>query len=692
MKKSYQKLAQKSLAGALVATIALTGASPLISAKTAPNVVATQATQNMTAKEFVALIKTTAFTDATYKALKPTITKASLDRLKGILDTYGYIDTPDEEEAAELYSKAKSLFPQFAYEKATNQLQNLETAVEKPNFDVKVLDQVDQVKLALYDVEDKANYAIVIGKYNAIYDTLNQKIEAYITTTIDGFYTDNTRTKIDPNADLSGVYMLPDIFDYVSDSAISDKLNQAYNQLIQDISNPEKEEEAQMTEKVANLFTGESKTVLQPSVTLEMIKALEAEVNAMENETMKATLMRDIKLAYSLLPAETVGPQHPGYVAQVEKAINALFTTSEQTALKPGIRDREIGNVEIEVGFITQADVKARLLKVIDKAYTLYFTSFSPEYAPLDALVSGLFTDSSETFLKNGVKYEQISDVKARVRVADIHAVSRQKLNKRLDHAQSLLTEGGIQKPTIQPYTEQDAYITGKTSANTAYVGLFIDGKRVKLASVVSGGDYQISALGFNLNAGTNFEIRGYTKNNTPSDPAKAVVQAPAEDAYKLTANQLAANDTFVTGEVGSGVDSVRLVVDGVVVKTGQITDSTYKITTAGYVKETSTVQVIGLKGRVEMARTNVSKAFLRANVSAITTKDDMVTGSIQAGTGTKIRLSINNVAIRTAPIQADGTFQSYIGKQTAGTEVKVEVFEGSAYNQARTTIVKVIK
>ncbi|MBC2069252.1 toxin Cry1Ac domain D-VI-related protein [Listeria booriae] len=166
-------------------------------------------------------------------------------------------------------------------------------------------------------------------------------------------------------------------------------------------------------------------------------------------------------------------------------------------------------------------------------------------------------------------------------------------------------------------------------------------------------------------------------------DKAESILNA----SYNLTANDTTLKAANITGTVGSGITIVRLAVDGIVKKTGKVNaDGTYTIATDSLLTAGAKIEVIGYESTTEMVRktvtiTNDEKPVLEG----MTVDSDSIKGSVTAGSATIFRVSVNGVASKTGTIAADGKFQSSIGKQVAGTVVKIEIKDSTGgYSTSR--------
>ncbi|MBC2327193.1 toxin Cry1Ac domain D-VI-related protein [Listeria booriae] len=166
-------------------------------------------------------------------------------------------------------------------------------------------------------------------------------------------------------------------------------------------------------------------------------------------------------------------------------------------------------------------------------------------------------------------------------------------------------------------------------------------------------------------------------------DKAESILNA----SYNITANDTTLKAANITGTVGNGITIVRLAVDGIVKKTGKVnTDGTYAIATDSLLTAGAKIEVIGYESTTEMVRktvtiTNDEKPVLEG----MTVDSDSIKGSVTAGSATIFRVSVNGVASKTGTIAADGKFQSSIGKQAAGTVVKIEIKDSTGgYSTSR--------
>ncbi|MBC6129744.1 hypothetical protein HCA00_13105 [Listeria booriae] len=426
-----------------------------------------------------------------------------------------------------------------------------------------------------------------------------------------------------------------------------------------------------------------SSDAIKASTDQDAIDNAQAEIDKIKDSALKVDLQKDLDRAQELLDARNAATEQAKQDA-AKKAVDELFNnnTPSSNAIKPVTDQAAIDAAKALVNKVTDSTVKAALQADVDKAQSL-----------LDAkkAVDELFNNNtpSSNAIKPVTDQAAIDAAKALVNKVTDSAV-KVALQADVDKAQSLLDakNSALTKPVLDAYHITDEYVTGKVDANTATVELYINGVRSKI-STPTNGELKLYAQGFGLKVGDTFEVRPVDAKGNKGPAATGTVLGAA---LNLTTNDAGLSATTVTGTVGDGVTSVRLSIDGTIVKVGQINaDGTYSIATNNLIKPSSKVEVLGYVDKTEMVRKAVNIVNDEKPVlSALTVDDDTVKGSVTAGSAVGFRVSINGVATKTGTIAADGTFQSSIGKQPLGTVVKIEVRDSAGYNSYRTASVTV--
>ncbi|MBC2175061.1 hypothetical protein HCB27_00420 [Listeria booriae] len=528
-------------------------------------------------------------------------------------------------------------------------------------------------------------------KSNPVNVTVGKSPLELATGAVDNLFTDQTHTALADGVNQDIIDASQALVDALPAGPIKEELQRDIDhaqKLLDDKIKEEQQNQAQ--EALDQLFTDPTHTALAPETTQEVIDAAKELISALPNGSDKDEMQREVDKAQALLDAKVAAEK----VQAAEESLDALFEDQTHTNLADGVTQADIDAAQALIDEIpsSEAAQKAELQVELDKAQALLDAKQNAEElkAAQDA-VDELFADDAHSQLADGVTKEVIDSAKEVVNNLPA-GPEKDNLLEAIEKAEELLEEQtAIGAPTIATYTERDAFVTGKAGRNTSYVGLFVDGVRVKLATPDANGNYKLAATGFALTAGKVFEVRAYGAGNVAGPGTNATVQAATGAGYNLTASDVARDSDYITGEIGSSMNVVKLSVNGTIVKVGQITNGTYKIAVKGLVQAGDTVQVVGYNDRTEVKRVNVNVLTVeKVRITAMTAQDELLKGSVEPGSATRVRISINGVAMKTAPIQADGTFTSSIGRQAAGTVIKVEVYEANGYNEARSNTMTV--
>ncbi|MBC1936343.1 hypothetical protein HCA69_08185 [Listeria grandensis] len=520
-------------------------------------------------------------------------------------------------------------------------------------------------------------------------------------TIVNELFTDSTKTIIKTTTTQTTIDAAQAIVNKVTDATVRAELQKDID-TAQSLLNAKNEQTKQTTANTAvkELFTNNdpSSNSIKTTTDQKAIDNAQKTIDVLASGSVKDGLQADLDKAQNLLDAskaQAAADQSQKAVASY--AVNQLFVnnTPSSDAIKASTDQDAIDNAQAEIDKIKDSALKVDLQKDLDRAQELLDArNAATEQAKQDAAkkaVDELFNNNtpSSNAIKPVTDQAAIDAAKALVNKVTDSAV-KVALQADVDKAQSLLDakNSALTKPVLDAYHITDEYVTGKVDANTATVELYINGVRSKI-STPTNGELKLYAQGFGLKVGDTFEVRPVDAKGNKGPAATGTVLGAA---LNLTTNDAGLSATTVTGTVGDGVTSVRLSIDGTIVKVGQINaDGTYSIATNNLIKPSSKVEVLGYVDKTEMVRKAVNIVNDEKPVlSALTVDDDTVKGSVTAGSAVGFRVSINGVATKTGTIAADGTFQSSIGKQPLGTVVKIEVRDSAGYNSYRTASVTV--
>ncbi|MBC1435198.1 hypothetical protein HB848_07570 [Listeria rocourtiae] len=665
------------------------------------------------------------FTDASKTGIKPVTDQAAIDAAQALVNK---VTDPTVKAALQAdVNKAQSLLDaknataaeqakQDAAKKAVDELFNNNTPASnaiKPVTDQAAIDAAQDLVNKVTDPTAKAALQADVDKAQDLLDARNQAdrdqkaIASYL---VNQLFQNNTPTSdaIKPTTDQASIDAaqaeINKIVDPTVKAELQKNLDRAQELLDQRNAAANQAKQDAAKKAVDELFNNNtpSSNAIKPTTDQAAIDAAQDLVNKVTDPATKAALQADVDKAQSLLDAKkAAAAAEQAKQDAAKKAVDELFNnnTPSSNAIKPTTDQAAIDAAQALVNKVTDPAAKAALQADVDKAQSLLDAkNAAAEQAKQDAAkkaVDELFNNNtpSSNAIKPTTDQAAIDAAKALVnKVTD--PATKAALQANVDKAQNLLDakNAALTAPKLNPYAITEDYITGKVDANTATVELYINGVRSKV-STPTNGDFKLYAKGFGLQIGDTFEVRPVdaTGKKGPATTGTVLAKSPSA-TYGLTANDAGMNAKNITGVAGNGFTTVRLAIDGVIVKVGQINaDGTYSIATDNKIKVGSKVEVVGYTDKTEMARTAVKIVNDEKPVlEALTVDDETLKGSVTAGSATIIRISINGELSKTATIEADGTFQSSIGKQAVGTVVTVEVKDSNGYNSFRTESVTV--
>ncbi|MBC1575978.1 hypothetical protein HB900_16025 [Listeria booriae] len=226
--------------------------------------------------------------------------------------------------------------------------------------------------------------------------------------------------------------------------------------------------------------------------------------------------------------------------------------------------------------------------------------------------------------------------------------------------------------PTINDYYATAGYVTGSAPTGASKIALYIDNQLVRYGAIDSNGKYQIYAAdNAKMNtAGTAFQVVAIDANGNMSTKANATVQAkiaaPSIQDYYTT-------DAYAKG-VATGASKVTLYVNGKAVRTAAVNaDGNYSVytgdqaslTTVGANFQISATNAAGM----ESAKTagTVKSKLTAPVINKYAATDAYARGTAAAGSK-QVVLYVDGKAVRTAAVNADGTYAIYTGDQVALT------------------------
>ncbi|MBC2258052.1 Ig-like domain-containing protein [Listeria booriae] len=272
---------------------------------------------------------------------------------------------------------------------------------------------------------------------------------------------------------------------------------------------------------------------------------------------------------------------------------------------------------------------------------------------------------------------------------------AKQSLNgKTSGSVSTIVTQGTLAAPTINDYTVGDGYVTGSAPAGATKVALYVGNQLIRYAAVTDG-KYRVyagdnAAMGV---AGTAFQVAGVDTAGTIGAKASSTVKASTTVAAP-TINDFYARDAYAKG-TATGASKVTLYVNNVAVRTATVAaDGSYSIYTGDQASlatagNTFQVQATNAAGKTSTKTTATVKEKLGAPTINDFYAGDAYAKGIAAG-ASKVTLYVNNVAVRTAAVAADGSYSIYTGDQasltTAGKTFQIQSTSAAGTTSTKTT------
>ncbi|KGL37845.1 hypothetical protein BMT55_14860 [Listeria newyorkensis] len=233
---------------------------------------------------------------------------------------------------------------------------------------------------------------------------------------------------------------------------------------------------------------------------------------------------------------------------------------------------------------------------------------------------------------------------------------------------------------TAADYNLGDNNITGTYTGAGAKVQLFVNDVLVKNGALdTATGTYQVYAKDYIKSATDKVEIVLYDKNWQELDRTPVNVKAAAGQTLKITPDAYTIGDSNVTGKLDGVSTGIKLYVNGVLARTGQIDGQTFTIYAQDKIKSTTdVVTVVGtdkdgkeVTAPVTVKAASESPDALKIGATSYTLNTDNLTGSY-TGTMNGVELWVNGVKARTGGFDATAqTFTVYAkDKITSASDV----------------------
>ncbi|MBC2166518.1 hypothetical protein HCB26_08030 [Listeria booriae] len=521
---------------------------------------------------------------------------------------------------------------------------------------------------------------------------------------VDELFTDNNPANdtIKPTTDKDKINKAEELASKVTDPTVKDALDadiQKAKDLLAAQEAAEKAKQDAAREAVNKLFTGNNPAndTIKPETDKDKIKAAEDLASKVTDPAVKDALDADIQKAKDLLAAqerladEAVAAEE----AAAKKAIDELFNSNDPTsgAIKPETDQTAIDKAKDLLDKVTDPAAKETLKKDLDKAQDLLNDRNTvvlaiPQLNPLTE-AGTVFSGKLDVSKYNpGTIRISINNAPATIvavdangnfsynignrKVGDVISVDY-KDTKGLYNAATkaaITVTPAASNVTINPMTENDDTITGKTTPN-AKVRYVVNGQAVNVGYADANGNY-LMYIG-KQKVGT---VVGVELFDPSTNQYKAAVTTTVK-AVNVTIQPMTNATDTVSGTAPANA-KLRFLINGVAVNVGTADAS------GNYSKYVGT-QLVGTTVAVEMLNPETGKYELAKSttvtgapkstdytVAPLTTDNDTLTGTAPANA--KLRFSINGNLVSVITADASGNYSKFIGKQKADAVVSVEL------------------
>ncbi|MBC2370358.1 hypothetical protein HBP99_17295, partial [Listeria booriae] len=449
---------------------------------------------------------------------------------------------------------------------------------------------------------------------------------------------------------------------------------------------------------------------LNNGVTQAAINNAAAEVNKVQDATVKADLTAKVNRAQELFNAQNVakGVISPaaytpgstvitgvftGDVARATLTVNGknvstggTFSNGEfsyyvGSAIKAGDTvvltafdkdGKQLDQKTVQVIKITSGNIA---LNQYNLGNTTLTGTYTGDVAQLNLLVNGKSVSWGGTFNTNGTfSYYVGSAIKAGDTVT---FVAYDKDGKQLDQKTlSLAGTTGVITPAV--YTPGDTTITGIYAGDIAQANLTVNGDVVSWGGTFNSDGTFSYYVGNKLKVGDTVVLTVFDKNGKQLDQKTVSQQA---FAGSITPVNYSVGSTNITGTYTGDVAKASLTVDGKIVSWGGTfnSDGTFSYYVGSAIKATSnvTLTIYDKTNAVIGSKTVKVIAFSGSVTPAPYTVGSTTVTGTYTGAVAKARLTVDGVVVSWGgTFNTDGTFSYYVGnKIAAGSNAVIDIF-----------------
>ncbi|MBC2037015.1 immunoglobulin-like domain-containing protein [Listeria booriae] len=450
--------------------------------------------------------------------------------------------------------------------------------------------------------------------------------------------------------------------------------------------------------------------ILNTGVTQSAIDNATAEVNKVQDATIKADLTKKVNRAQELFNAQNVAKgtivpaaytpgntvitgAFTGDVAKANLTVNGKYVSTGGTfsngtfsyyvgsAIKSGdtvvltALDKDGNQLDQK----TVQVIKLTSGSIALNQYTLGSTTLTGTYtgdvAQMNLLVNGKSVSWGGTFNTNGTfSYYVGSAIKAGDTVT---FVAYDKDGKQLDQKTlSLASTTGVITPAV--YTPGDTSITGIYAGDIAQASLTVNGTVVSWGGTFNTNGTFTYYVGNKIKAGDTVVLTAFDKNGKQLDQKTVSQQA---FTGSITPVSYSLGNTNITGTYTGDVAQASLTVDGKIVSWGGTfnANGTFSYYVGSAIKATSnvTITIYDKTGKVIGSKAVNVIAFSGSITPAPYTVGSVNVTGTYTGAVDKARLTVDGTVVSWGgTFNTDGTFTYYVGnKIAAGSNAVIDIF-----------------
>ncbi|MBC1520278.1 hypothetical protein HB912_01290 [Listeria aquatica] len=618
------------------------------------------------------------FTDENHEALKAEVEQSDIDEAKNIVEALP--NSSAKTELLELVAKAQKLWNEQEAGKAVDALftDATQTALKLETTQT----HIDAAKAKVDNLEAgdvKTELQEVLSQAQTLFDA-----QEAVRTAVDSLFTDSDHEELGTGITQRDINTVRTSVEALTASPTKEE----FQELVQKAQRLFDEREA--TKFVESLFTSSSHEELAKGVTQRDINEADRQVRELTEGTVKTELQALVQKAQQLLDEREA-------IEAARAAVRVLFTSDEQTELKPEVTQTQITEASSKVNRLADSAEKTTLQQLIERAQDLFdermYGLSVPEVFNIgeddelsgthgkgiskvrlwvnDEVKTQATTDGNGNYtFVNANRFISSTEDKVEVVGVDVNYQEKNRVQVNLEGTSNY--ELGI--PENIKLGQKS--FSGTHGKGIAKVRLWVNGEVKTQATTDGAGNYTFTDVEKYVTS-TEDQVEVVGVDGRYREVNRLNLPVVADALVKVNAYDLGEEE--ITGTYEAPVTKVRLWVNGEV-KTQAETDAEGNFTI-----QNAERYVTNPKDKIEIVGVNaqykeVTRQDLVVNVDHLVNPDaytfgsDEVTGTYKAPV-TKIRLWVNGEVATQAKTETEGQFTieeaaSYITSEDDQVEI----------------------